>query len=87
MIHIDGSYGEGGGQVLRTSLSLAAITGNPISIYNIRAGRKNPGLAAQHLTGVRATATICDAEVRGKLPTLTLYRVQCGLLVALNYLC
>jgi len=65
MIHIDGSYGEGGGQVLRTSLSLAAITGNPISIYNVRAGRKNPGLAAQHLTGVRATAAICDAEVRG----------------------
>lgn len=49
MIHIDGSYGEGGGQVLRTSLSLAAITGNPISIYNIRAGRKNPGLAANHI--------------------------------------
>ncbi len=65
MIYIDGSYGEGGGQVLRTSLSLAAITSTPISIYNIRAGRKKPGLAAQHLTAVRAAAAICNAQVRG----------------------
>jgi len=65
MIHIDGSYGEGGGQVLRTSLSLAAITGQPILIENIRAGRKKPGLAAQHLTSVRAAAAICQAEIRG----------------------
>ncbi|MDM9382430.1 RNA 3'-terminal phosphate cyclase [Chlorogloeopsis sp. ULAP01] len=65
MIHIDGSYGEGGGQVLRTSLSLAAITSNPISIHNIRAKRKKPGLAAQHLTAVRAAAAICNAKVRG----------------------
>ncbi|MCL1467677.1 RNA 3'-terminal phosphate cyclase [Argonema galeatum] len=65
MIHIDGSYGEGGGQVLRTSLSLAAITGETIRIENIRAGRKKPGLAAQHLTAVRAAAAICQAQVRG----------------------
>ena len=65
MIYIDGSYGEGGGQILRSSLSLAAITGKPINIYNIRAGRKKPGLAAQHLTSVRAAAAICNAEVRG----------------------
>lgn len=65
MIQIDGSYGEGGGQVLRTSLSLAAITGQPIRIEGIRAGRSKPGLAAQHLTAVRAAATICQAEVRG----------------------
>lgn len=65
MIEIDGSYGEGGGQVLRTSLSLAAITGVPITIAGIRAGRKKPGLAAQHLTAVRAAARICHAKLRG----------------------
>lgn len=65
MIYIDGSYGEGGGQVLRTSLSLAAITGEPIKIENIRAKRKKPGLAAQHLTAVWAAAAICQAQVEG----------------------
>ncbi|MFB2768325.1 RNA 3'-terminal phosphate cyclase [Pelatocladus sp. BLCC-F211] len=86
MIYIDGSYGEGGGQVLRSSLSLAAITGNPISIYNIRAGRKKPGLAAQHLTGVRATATICDAEVRGDaLGSMMLEFIPGGVVKAGNY--
>ncbi|MBD1879376.1 RNA 3'-terminal phosphate cyclase [Coleofasciculus sp. FACHB-T130] len=65
MIYIDGSYGEGGGQVLRTSLSLAAIAGHPIRIGQVRAGRKKPGLAAQHLTAVRAAAAICGAKVQG----------------------
>lgn len=65
MIDIDGSYGEGGGQILRTSLSLAAITGKAIRIFQIRAGRQKPGLAAQHLTAVRAAATICQAQLRG----------------------
>jgi RNA 3'-terminal phosphate cyclase (ATP) len=65
MIYIDGSYGEGGGQVLRSSLSLATITGHPIRIGRIRAGRKKPGLAAQHLTAVRAAAAICKAKVQG----------------------
>ncbi|HBB31931.1 MAG TPA: RNA 3'-phosphate cyclase [Cyanobacteria bacterium UBA8803] len=65
MIEIDGSYGEGGGQVLRTSLSLAAITGQAIRIKHIRAKRSKPGLAAQHLTSVRAAATICQAKVWG----------------------
>ena len=65
MLHIDGSYGEGGGQILRTSLSLAAITGQAIRIEGIRAARKKPGLAIQHLTGVRAAAAICHAQVKG----------------------
>ena len=65
MLHIDGSYGEGGGQILRTSLSLAAITGQPIRIDRIRAKREKPGLAIQHLTGVRAAAAICQAKVTG----------------------
>ena len=62
---IDGSHGEGGGQILRTALALAAITGRAVRIHKIRAGRKNPGLAAQHLTGVRAIAAVCDARVSG----------------------
>jgi len=65
LIEIDGSYGEGGGQVLRTALTLSALTGKPTRISNIRAGRKKPGLAPQHLTGVLAAATICGAEFRG----------------------
>lgn len=65
MLHIDGSYGEGGGQILRSCLSLAAITGQPIRIDHIRAGRSKPGLAIQHLTAVRAAATICQAQLHG----------------------
>jgi RNA 3'-terminal phosphate cyclase (ATP) len=65
MIEIDGSFGEGGGQVLRTSLALAIITQQPVRIYNIRIRRKNPGLAPQHLSSVLAAARICDADVKG----------------------
>ena len=79
MLHIDGSYGEGGGQILRTSLSLAAITGEPIRIDRIRAGRQKPGLAAQHLTAVRAAAAICQAQVRGDaLGSMTLEFIPGG---------
>lgn len=62
---IDGSHGEGGGQILRSALSLSAITGSPVRIEKLRANRKKPGLAAQHLTSVRAAAMLCDAEVKG----------------------
>lgn len=62
---IDGSYGEGGGQVLRTSLALAAITGRTVRIEHIRAGRKQPGLRPQHLTAVRAAAAVCGARLEG----------------------
>ncbi len=65
VVDIDGSYGEGGGQVLRTALALSALTAQPTRIRNIRAGRKHPGLAPQHLTGVLATARISDAELDG----------------------
>lgn len=65
MITIDGSHGEGGGQVLRTTLALAALTGQAVRIVKIRAGRREPGLLAQHLTGVLAAARICAAEVEG----------------------
>ncbi|MCF6220046.1 MAG: RNA 3'-terminal phosphate cyclase [Robiginitomaculum sp.] len=64
-ISIDGSFGEGGGQVLRTSISLSAITGVPVRIDNIRAGRRKPGLMRQHLTSIKAAAEICGAKVEG----------------------
>jgi RNA 3'-phosphate cyclase len=65
VVHIDGSTGEGGGQVLRLSVAMAAATGKPLSISHIRAGRKNPGLRPQHVAAVDAVAQLCDAEVEG----------------------
>jgi len=65
MITIDGSYGEGGGQILRTSLALSLVTRKPFSIHNIRAGRKKPGLMRQHLTAVNAAAEISKAAIKG----------------------
>ena len=65
MIDIDGSFGEGGGQILRTSLALSLITGEPFRITRIRAGRKKPGLLRQHLTCVLAAARIGSAHVDG----------------------
>jgi RNA 3'-terminal phosphate cyclase (ATP) len=62
MIKLDGSEGEGGGQILRSALTLAAITGQPFEISNIRAGRAKPGLLRQHLTALRAAAAICGGK-------------------------
>ncbi|HDM75131.1 MAG TPA: RNA 3'-terminal phosphate cyclase [Deltaproteobacteria bacterium] len=64
-IHIDGRIGEGGGQVLRTSLSLSAITGKAFVIEHIRGKRKKPGLKRQHLVSVEAAASICGADCKG----------------------
>ena len=63
LLTIDGSQGEGGGQILRTALSLSAILGRPLRIVNIRAGRKQPGLRPQHVAAVKAAAAICSARV------------------------
>lgn len=62
---IDGAIGEGGGQILRTSLTLSALLGKPVKITNIRAGRQQPGLKRQHLTAIQALAKITDADVSG----------------------
>ncbi len=65
MLEIDGSYGEGGGQILRTAVALSAVTGKPCKITNIRAGRRVPGLRAQHTTATAAVAKLCNAELKG----------------------
>ena len=62
---IDGAQGEGGGQVLRTALTLSILTKQPIELINIRANRNKPGLLRQHLTSVLAAQEICDAKTEG----------------------
>lgn len=74
VIEIDGSMGEGGGQILRYSLGFSAVTLKPVRIYNIRAKRSNPGLRPQHLTAVKALQIITDAVVRGaKVGSMEIY--------------
>jgi len=65
MIELDGSEGEGGGQTVRTALSLSVLTGQPFHIVDIRAGRPDPGLKPQHLAGVRLMQKLCSARVEG----------------------
>lgn len=68
MIEIDGSYGEGGGQVVRTAVALSAVTGEEIKVMNIRKNRPNPGLKQQHLKALETAAKICGARVSGLSP-------------------
>lgn len=65
MLSIDGTLGEGGGQILRSSLALAAVTGRAFVIDRIRGKRSKPGLQRQHLTSVKAAAQVCNARVHG----------------------
>ncbi len=64
-IKIDGGFGEGGGQIIRSAITLSAITGKPVEIENIRKNRKVPGLRPQHLLGVKILSKICQARVEG----------------------
>ncbi len=65
MIEIDGSFGEGGGEILRTSLTLSVLTGKPFRLYNIRAKRDKPGLQRQHLAAVRVVKQLSNAATKG----------------------
>ncbi|MEE9150398.1 MAG: RNA 3'-terminal phosphate cyclase [Thermoplasmata archaeon] len=65
MIEIDGSHGEGGGQILRTAISLSSLTKKPVRITNIRANRPNPGLNYQHVVAIKSVAELCNADVKG----------------------
>ncbi len=65
MLTIDGSFGEGGGQILRSAITLSVVTGRPCRIDKIRARRPKSGLMRQHLTAVQAAASICDAQLNG----------------------
>lgn len=65
MIEVDASYGEGGGQLLRTAVALSALTASAVELVNVRAKRARPGLAPQHLAAVRAVASACDARCEG----------------------
>jgi len=78
MIEIDGSHGEGGGQILRTSLSLSVLTGIPVRIDRIRSSRKAPGLKPQHLISAQAAAQICGGRLDGARPNSTELRFHPG---------
>ena len=65
LIEIDGSYGEGGGQILRTALAFSAMLKIPLTIHHIRAGRKNPGLQPQHLESCRGISPNYGSPVEG----------------------
>ena len=85
-VEIDGSFGEGGGQILRTTLSLSCITGKPVRIFNIRKNRPKPGLMPQHLMSVEALARISGAEVRGTGPNSQEISFKPGPVTAGEYL-
>jgi len=65
VIELDGSHGEGGGQLVRLAVALAALAGKPLRLANVRANRARPGLAPQHLAAVRAVASVCEARCEG----------------------
>lgn len=84
-VHIDGSQGEGGGQILRTALTLSALGGQPVHFTNIRAGRPRAGLRPQHLATIGAIAEICAGEVQGARLNATDLQFQPGKVKAGDY--
>jgi RNA 3'-terminal phosphate cyclase (ATP) len=84
-LDIDGSFGEGGGQILRTSLALALVTGKGFRLRNVRAGRQKAGLQPQHLMSVRAAAAVGRAKVQGANAGSTELLFQPGAVVAGRY--
>jgi RNA 3'-terminal phosphate cyclase (ATP) len=86
ILRIDGSYGEGGGQILRTALALSCVFRRPIEITNIRRSRKKPGLMPQHLTAVKAAAAVSHAVVEGAELSSTTLRFSPGHLTGGEYL-
>ena len=85
MIEIDGSFGEGGGQIVRTAAALSAVTGKPVHITKIRQGRPRPGLAAQHAGAILALAKLCRARTAGVQPGSVELTFQPGKICAGSY--
>ncbi len=85
LVELDGSHGEGGGQVLRSSLALAILTERPFKLVNIRANRAKPGLQPQHLMAVRAAGTICGAKYKGASVGSSVLYFEPGTLKSGNY--
>ncbi len=84
MIEIDGSFGEGGGQIVRTSISLSAVTGKAVKINQIRRKRSKPGLAPQHVQAISALARICDAKTSGVEPKSSEITFEPGKITVVN---
>jgi len=85
MIEIDGSKGEGGGQIIRTSLTLSAITQKPVKIINIRKNRPNPGLAMQHLTAAKSVRSVCRGTLEEAEPGSTILIYTPGEIIGGKY--
>ncbi|MBX9578907.1 MAG: RNA 3'-phosphate cyclase [Gemmataceae bacterium] len=85
LVEIDGSEGEGGGQVLRSSLALSILTGRPFKLVNIRANRQKPGLQPQHAMSVRAAGAICGAQYKGATVGSSVLVFEPGAVKAGNY--
>jgi len=85
MIQIDGSQGEGGGQILRTALALSLVTGQPFRMERIRTGRQKPGLLRQHLTAVEAAKAIGYADVTGAVLGSQVLEFRPGAVTPGNY--
>src|SRR5687768_9849272 len=85
MLTIDGSHGEGGGQIIRTSLALSLVTGKSFQVERVRANRDKPGLRQQHLTAVKAAAEIGAAKVEGAAVGATAFTFTPGVVTPGDY--